>query len=292
MLQSWKDYSVWNFFVYERKMIMNTLQNLHTHTTYCDGKDTPEEMVLAAYQKGFDSIGFSGHASKTLNLSWTMTAEGTESYKQELASLKKKYADKINIYCGLEFDMYSKADLSGYDYLIGSVHCLSIGDEVIAFDDSAETTRSNVKKYYNGNGEAYAKAYYETLAKLPEYGSFDIIGHFDLVTKFCEMASFFDINSKAYRMAAVEAAEALAGKIPYFEVNTGAMARGYRTTPYPDFFLLKELKRLGFGAIISSDCHDSAYLDCGFKQARELLKECGFREQFILTKTGFVPVGL
>lgn len=271
---------------------MNDLQNLHTHTTYCDGKNTPEEMVIAAYQKGFGSIGFSGHSCKTFALDYTMTLEGTEKYKAEITSLKKKYADKIDIFCGLEFDMYSKADLTGYDYLIGSVHCIPIGDEVIEFDDSAETVHTNIEQYFGGNGMAYAKAYYEALARLPEYGDFDIIGHFDLVTKFCEMESFFEINSKEYRMAAAEAAEALAGKIPYFEVNTGAMARGYRTTPYPDLFLLKELKRLGFGAIISSDCHDSAYLDCGFKQAKELLQECGFQERFILTKTGFVPVEL
>ena len=41
---------------------MNSLQNLHTHTTYCDGKDTPEEMVLEGLERGFHSIGFSIHS--------------------------------------------------------------------------------------------------------------------------------------------------------------------------------------------------------------------------------------
>lgn len=41
---------------------MKHLQNLHTHTIYCDGKDTPEEMILAACEKGFTSLGFSGHS--------------------------------------------------------------------------------------------------------------------------------------------------------------------------------------------------------------------------------------
>lgn len=39
----------------------NCLQNLLTHTTYCDGKDTIGEMILAACEKGFQSIGFSSH---------------------------------------------------------------------------------------------------------------------------------------------------------------------------------------------------------------------------------------
>lgn len=51
----------------------------------------------------------------------------------------------------------------------------------------------------------------------------------------------------------MEAAEELAGKIPFFEVNTGAIARGYRKNPYPSDFLLQELRRLGFGAVISSE---------------------------------------
>ena len=40
----------------------NVKQNLHTHTNYVDGKDMPEEKVLEAIERNFDSIGFSEHA--------------------------------------------------------------------------------------------------------------------------------------------------------------------------------------------------------------------------------------
>ena len=36
--------------------------NLHTHTSFCDGKNSPEEMVRSAVEKGFDVLGFSGHS--------------------------------------------------------------------------------------------------------------------------------------------------------------------------------------------------------------------------------------
>ena len=39
-------------------------QDLHTHTTYCDGQHTTEEMVLAAINKGMKRIGFSGHSPR------------------------------------------------------------------------------------------------------------------------------------------------------------------------------------------------------------------------------------
>ena len=127
---------------------------------------------------------------------------------------------------------------------------------------------------------------------LPKVASFDIIGHFDLITKNIERIPFFDPESKEYLDCAIEAMDALQGKINLFEVNTGAMARGYRTAPYPAATLLRELRDRGFGAVISSDCHDGQLLAHGFEDAAELLRACGFRERWILTDSGFAPVGL
>ena len=36
--------------------------NVHTHTVFCDGADTPERMVLAAISAGMDTLGFSHHS--------------------------------------------------------------------------------------------------------------------------------------------------------------------------------------------------------------------------------------
>ena len=267
-------------------------QNLHTHTIYCDGINTPEQMVEAAIAKGFDSIGFSGHSYMTY-ASW-VPLDRTVEYKEHINRLKKEYADRIKIYLGLEVDMYSgpETDLTGFDYLIGGVHEIKCGDTFFSIDESAATTRQIVEQQFGGDGLAFAKAYYETLARLPEYGSFDIIAHFDLITKFRDTVSLFDEGSEQYRSYAMEAARALAGKIPYFEVNTGAIARGYRTTPYPAEFMVRELGKLGFGAVITSDCHDCTKLDMQFDQAAQLLRSCGFKERFVLTDDGFVPVAL
>ena len=102
----------------------------------------------------------------------------------------------------------------------------------------------------------------------------------------------FDMEDRRYLAYATDAMDALRGKIPFFEVNTGAMARGYRTAPYPTATLLREFASRGFGAVISSDCHDGRYLDYGFREAEALLKACGFRERYVLTDKGFAPVAL
>ena len=147
-----------------------------------------------------------------------------------------------------------------------------------------------ITERFGGDGLAFAKKYYEKLCELPEYGKFDILGHFDLITKNIEKAKLFDTASAEYKKAAISAIDALSGKIPFFEVNTGAISRGYRTSPYPTLDLIKEFRARGWGAVISSDCHDGRFLDCAFEDARELLIAAGYKEKYILTSGGFKAV--
>ena len=104
------------------------LKNFHTHTTYCDGKNTAEEMILAAVNQGFTALGFSGHSHTSIDPSYCMTTADTRRYIDEIKALRKKYADKIRIYIGLEADLYTdETDLSEFDYTIGSVHYVEVG---------------------------------------------------------------------------------------------------------------------------------------------------------------------
>ena len=271
---------------------MKYKQNLHTHTTRCDGIDTPEDMIKVAMAKGFDSIGFSGHSSMSYSTYGHITPNTTKAYQKEIYELKEKYKGQIDVFCGLEFEMLSEDSLDGWEYIIGSVHYLEKDGEVLGFDRSEDVVRSLINEKFGGDGMAYAKCYYEHLCRLCEYGSFDIIGHFDLITKHSENADFFDFNSTEYLHYATEAMDSLRGKIPFFEINTGAIARGYRTTPYPMMNILRELQIRGFGAIISSDCHDAQCLDLEFDRCADMLEACGFHEKYVLTNKGFKAIGL
>lgn len=273
--------------------MMGYKQCLHTHSVLCDGKDTLEEMVLTAIEKGFDSIGFSGHSYLEEIGQFSMDEADTAVYKAEIVRLQQCYGDRIRIFCGLEKDNYSKVSTDGYDYLLGSVHLIRRGDTVLYVDWSADRVQEQIEKHFAGDSVAYAKAYFEAVKELPTYGHFDILAHFDLLTKFSEQyPQLIDTQHPQYRAAAIDALEALAGKVKYFEVNTGAISRGYRTTPYPAPFILKEMNRLGFGAVISSDCHDRKFLDCEYESAARLLKEAGFTEHYVLKDEGFVAIPL
>ena len=268
-------------------------QNLHTHTTFCDGKHDVETVVQKAVEIGFHSIGFSGHSHcDYIKSTSSMSPENTKLYKAEIAKQKKKYEEQIEIFCGLEFDQYSDDDLTGYDYVIGTNHYLKLGNEFVGFDRSMDEVKRIINNYFDGDGLCFAREYYRQLALLPAYGKFDLVGHFDLITKNNENGELFDENSPAYRQYALECLHALAEKIHVFEINTGAMARGYRTAPYPNFFILKEINKLGLGITISSDCHDCNFLNHGFDHAVELCKACDVKELQVLTKEGFKGIAL
>ena len=44
--------------------------NYHTHTSFCDGKSTAEQMILSAIDKKFDILGFSLMMILELLLGW------------------------------------------------------------------------------------------------------------------------------------------------------------------------------------------------------------------------------
>ena len=84
---------------------MTPRANYHTHTTWCDGHDTPEAVVLAAIDKGFDTIGFSSHAMLPENvLDWVLTPDKAVRYAKEIRGLAEKYSGRIDVLCGVEAD--------------------------------------------------------------------------------------------------------------------------------------------------------------------------------------------
>ena len=246
-------------------------QNLHCHTTFDDGADTPEAMVNAAISAGLTSVGVSAH-SPILGKAWFVSEENETEFKAELRRLRERYRGQIEVYCGLEYDSRSAQRFEGYDYVIASVHTLA-GTTI---DNTVEEARQVIEHY--GSADAAACAYYAHCAQLADIAQADIVGHFDLLTKFDELNRLYDRGSRIYKDAAFAAMERLnaAGKI--FEINTGAISRGYRSTPYPAPELLRHLNAIGGRITVSSDAHSAAAICCAFDKAEALAQSCGFTE--------------
>lgn len=264
------------------------LQNLHTHSTFCDGSDSLEDIVKSAVTMGFEAIGFSSHSFTPFDTSYCMKDES--GYIEKCRKLKSDYLGKINILCGIELDYYSDEPEYPYDYVIGSVHYIRKDGEYLAVDESAEILENGVKHLYFGDMTALCRDYYKLVSEFADKKSCRIIGHFDLITKFIERSpGIIDTESSDYIRAQDEALKKLIAADKLFEVNTGAMARGYRTEPYPSIRVLKRIRELGGKVILTSDCHKKEQLDYGFKAALDTIKRCGFKEIYCYNNGKFSP---
>ncbi len=325
--------------------------DLHMHTTYCDGKDSAEAMVLSAAENGLAFAGISGHAFTPHDQSYCMSREGTRKYIEEIRSLKQKYAGSITLLLGTELDRYSDIDLSPYDYYIGSVHYIFSKEGLRKREDilarhTGEADRSasdaemeQLVKYrdwcpvddyaedlcifaFGGDGSCedpvlrrekmldVAELYFETIGGIVSATGCDIIGHFDLLTKFTEgwgfgpdgnvisktrcgaaefISELFDTSDERYISAWKKAIDRIfddcaeryragyrnrlekhgvlqAADKPVFEINTGAISKGYRTVPYPAADQIAYIKSKGGILTLSSDSHAAGTICSGFEE--------------------------
>lgn len=245
----------------------------HVHTIFSDGKNTPEEVVLEAIARKMEVLGFSDHSYTAFDESWCMKKGDIPLYRASIAELRARYAGRIKILCGIEQDFYSEEPTEGYDYVIGSVHYLRAGEEYIPVDESPEILCAAAEKHFGGDIYALIEEYYRTVARVVEKTGADIIGHFDLITKFNEGGALFDEADPRYLAASRGAADALLRTGRPFEINTGAISRGYRTSPYPSLALRDYIRQKGGSFVLSSDSHAKETLCFGFEELESELEK-------------------
>lgn len=261
--------------------------NYHCHAEFSDGKNTAEEMVLAAIEGGCDSLGISEHYVSVKGSSYSLKAERETAYKTEIFRLKEKYKNNINLFLGTEAD-YTSPIAKGYDYVIGSVHFFELDGEFVDVDHTAEKQIDAANRYFGGDMVELACNYYDIMGKMADKFKFDIVGHFDLVTKFNEGYRLFNENDKRYIRAAEAALERLVPTGAVFEINTGAISRGYRTEAYPNDYFLNVIREMGGSVTYSSDAHNAKFVTLGFEDAVKKAKKAGFKSFKKLTTDGWI----
>ncbi len=251
------------------------LSDFHTHTSFCDGENTPEEMVLAAIAKGIKTLGFSGHSHTPFDKDYCMSPEDILKYRDEVLRLKDKYKDKIEILLGIEQDYYSDSSCEGYDYVIGSVHYLEKDGKYYSVDLSEAALLEAAEAF--GGINALICAYFETLSRIYEKTHCNIIGHFDLIAKFNgDGKKLFSETDEFYLREAEKAIKKLAPLNIPFEINVGAIHRGYRSIPYPAPEIMKIIKQNSGKVLLSSDSHSTKTLCFEFEKWEKYAKKFGF----------------
>jgi len=264
---------------------------VHTHTHFCDGKDSPAAIAQAAYKLGFVSLGFSGHGVASYDVV-SMPLKNELQYRDEIRQLQQQYEGKMEILLGVEHDSLSAYPDFPYEYMIESIHHIPCGDVTRPIDYEAQITADTIRLYFDGDPYAYCKAYFDHCAASYERTPANIVGHIDIVSKFNEVDRQFDETDPRYLKPAKDALACAVERGLVVEMNTGAIFRGFRTIPYPSPALLKHLKDLNGQIIVTSDCHNKDFLTFHYDECAELLRSIGFTSTLRLRKNGFEEIPL
>lgn len=273
------------------------LTNLHTHTFYCDGKNSPEEMVLAAIGNNFNSLGFSAHGPIDEENNWNIKYEKIEEYIEVINGLKEKYKDKIEIFLGMEMDYipgtgFTELCLSlmkRLDYYIGSVHYLGTFKNGVRWtvDYDIDELLIGINESFQGNKRSAVEAYYKAVSEMAERFQPPIIGHFDLFNKNNKNNILFDEREDWYGEAVGNALNVIKNTSSVIEINTGGISRGYTKEQYPSNLILKMIRERNIPVIVNSDAHTADDIACRFNDMYSLTASMGFEHLVYLTKNGW-----
>lgn len=100
--------------------------DLHTHTIYSHGKNTPEEVVLAALSRGLSRIAISEHGPKHMffPVKWPQLL----ALRRDIDRLQDTYGGRIDIRMGLEANLLGDGitdvpeDQSIFDFVLFGYH--------------------------------------------------------------------------------------------------------------------------------------------------------------------------
>ncbi len=275
------------------------LTNYHSHCLYCDGRADMEAFVRFALSGGFSSYGFSSHAPLPFPTSWTMEWDRMDDYLSEFHRLKAKYADRIELYVGLEIDYLDETSHPGIarfrdlplDYRIGSVHMLPTADgEVVDIDVPADTFCRLVDVRFGGDLDRVVHLYYDRLLRMVELGGFDIVGHADKM----------HYNASCYRRGLLDEEwyddlvrsyfQEIARHGYQVEVNTKSYLDKHVLFPNVRYF--SYLNRLGIRVQVNSDAHYPERINDGRREALQALHRAGYRSVMELHDGTWQPVPL
>ena len=277
--------------------------NFHSHCTFCDGRNHPEDFVKFAISKHFRAYGISSHSPLPFETFWNMSACDMDEYINEITRLKKKYEDLIEIYLGMEIDYLDEtynASIPYFrslplEYRIGSVHFLSRGLPLIeanmaCIDGSYDEFAFAVEQYYQGSVRLITEDFFRTSMQMVEMGGFDIVGHLDKIYQNGICHPDFDMHAAWYQKPLEAYIDLIAEKELIVEINTKNFVRKQQTFPHTESLQLLHKHRIP--VMVNSDCHSPDLINDGREKTLAILKETGFLTTRELVKGAWQDIAI
>ena len=252
----------------------------HTHSVFCkhgSGEDT-SILVERAIELGFQRYSITEHAplpvqifnDKELASEFSLLLEELPDYFKHLNEIKKTYADKIEVFIGLELDYIKEFDsyfdefletyLSQLDDIIVSLHMINGKNGVYPIDYSPEWFESELISYYGSTDEVH-KAYWSDLehmvSKKINAPIFKRIGHLGLINKYQKQFPPSLPNS-FYQSTYSRLFQAIKEFDWDLDFNVAGLRKELCGSVYINSEMIALCNKLGIKLVFGSDAHDAA----------------------------------
>lgn len=259
----------------------------HMHTPLCrHASGEPTEYAAHALAVGLSEIGFSDHSPMREDDfdEWRMFIGQLDEYVEKVRQAQRDHP-KLTIKLALEIDyipgheewIQELAARHPWDYFIGSVHYVSDDWEVDHPDKLSEWRSRDTMEVW--------ETYFERLTAAAESGLFEIIGHADLVKKFCfypdrDCSGLYD----RFLRAAAKSDTAI-------ELNTAGLRKDCKEI-YPSRQLLQMAYERGIKITFGADAHAPGEVGMNFAEAVQLAQAVGYTHWNRYTARGHSYVGI
>jgi histidinol-phosphatase (PHP family) len=266
--------------------------NYHSHTSYCDGSDEPEQYVLKAIKEGLPAYGFSGHAPLCFKTDWNISDADFGHYLLDVNKLKQKYASDIQIYTGLEIDFIP--NIAGrykhvlkncnIDYFIGSIHFVDQFSDGTPWniDTSKDLFIKGLKEIFSNNFRNACERFYELSWQMLDADKPDIIGHLDKIKMYNNELGFFSENVLWYKKLIDHILNKIKLSETIVEINTRGYYRYKQKDMFPSAWIIEKIIDKKIPVMLNSDAHSPHEITAGFNYAAKELHKLGLKELWTL----------
>ena len=282
------------------KQVNMQLYNLHTHTTFSDGKAKARDFVMESIRQRFFSLGFSEHSPLPFENNFSIPEKDMGDYCLEIHGLREEFKNSLEIFCALEFDyipgiskpFYVYMDEYRLDYSIGSVHLVANEEnDKLWFIDGpkVETYDKGLYSIFNGNIMKAVESYFHQICMMIEEEKPDVIGHLDKI-KMHNQSRYFSEDEEWYRNLITKTLNLIADGGLIMEVNTRGIYKKRCDSLFPGIRVLAEALQKGIPITLTSDAHEPEEISSYFPEALQILYTMGFRKLKAFGKQGWYDV--
>ncbi|KAG9288372.1 hypothetical protein G9A89_021403 [Geosiphon pyriformis] len=274
--------------------------SMHSHSgQFCThAKGTLEEVVQEAIKKKFLVYGLSEHCPRhrledlypeESHLKPSDLIKTFKDFVTEAKRLQTKYKSQIKLIIGFESETITLETMAAetlgllkdhkLDYQVGSVHHvheipidfdLAMTEQaLVKAEEISITSNPNSRKFYfESREEALFDAYFDAQFKMLTETKPMIVGHFDVIRKFCKD---WKITPRVWEKI-VRNVEFVVAYDGLFEVNAAGWKSGLKSA-YPQRDILRLIIGNGGKLTISDDSHGPAAVALNYDKLFEYLKE-------------------